>query len=517
MRRLLLALCAVAARGDAEDDLDHQLQVFAGRYMFATDGQIATGLDREMDDLTLGFRKQRQKAQRVRERRSSRASLAADDDLNNYMLNAIDVGDDEPRGKQQQKARAPVDPDDQWRVAIPRDEMFDAPVIPAGNPRRHSRGPSGRAQATINQLDVGDAPRRHAQARRGRRAQEEVEYDEDREEDDGRYYDDEEGEEYYDDEEEDEGEYYDDEYEEPEVVTPQRVASSRRRTRQRPSAGAPSRGGSRRRASARAPAPRRDEPIDGAIEALDVGLDPAAEQAIGRASGIMRDSRDARRGEETEEADDEPDVVHAASPRASRRLEEEVDVEAARARGRAMSQRRWRGRRLAGSPSHASGAHPPPAHARPQQQQQQQQRLDGQLERQPQPPPPRDEAQPPEPWGFGNGAAGGSSDAPAAKAPVDIWGKTTARNCNAIQFDYTEGVDSCGMCQHVAESWFRSETVCHCYKSKRGDEFHAKCEEMLGQLKAKQDDLKAEAEDNGWSDMYRSFGSCEFINICPGS
>ena len=105
----------------------------------------------------------------------------------------------------------------------------------------------------------------------------------------------------------------------------------------------------------------------------------------------------------------------------------------------------------------------------------------------------------------------------AAKAPVDIWGKTTARNCNAIQFDYTEGVDSCGMCQHVAESWFRSETVCHCYKSKRGDEFHAKCEEMLGQLKAKQDDLKAEAEDNGWSDMYRSFGSCEFINICPGS
>ena len=52
--------------GDAEDDMDRQLQAFASRYMFATDGQISEGLDREMDDLTLGFRKSRQAMQRSR-------------------------------------------------------------------------------------------------------------------------------------------------------------------------------------------------------------------------------------------------------------------------------------------------------------------------------------------------------------------------------------------------------------------------------------------------------------------
>ena len=35
-------------------------------------------------------------------------------------------------------------------------------------------------------------------------------------------------------------------------------------------------------------------------------------------------------------------------------------------------------------------------------------------------------------------------------------------------------------------------------------------------LTSQQADLKAEAEENNWSDMYRSFGACEFINICPG-
>ena len=68
MRRALLRLscllAAAAAVRDAEDDMDRQLQMFASRYMFATDGQISEGLDREMNDLSLGFRKQRQSARR---------------------------------------------------------------------------------------------------------------------------------------------------------------------------------------------------------------------------------------------------------------------------------------------------------------------------------------------------------------------------------------------------------------------------------------------------------------------
>ena len=67
-----------------------------------------------------------------------------------------------------------------------------------------------------------------------------------------------------------------------------------------------------------------------------------------------------------------------------------------------------------------------------------------------------------------------------SKPPVDIWGTTTARNCNQVQFDYTEGVDSCNMCQTVADSWYRAETVCHCYKSSNhGNEFFVKCKDML--------------------------------------
>ena len=54
MRRALLRLSCLlataAAVRDAEDDMDRQLQMFASRYMFATDGQISEGLDREMND-----------------------------------------------------------------------------------------------------------------------------------------------------------------------------------------------------------------------------------------------------------------------------------------------------------------------------------------------------------------------------------------------------------------------------------------------------------------------------------
>ena len=116
-------------------------------------------------------------------------------------------------------------------------------------------------------------------------------------------------------------------------------------------------------------------------------------------------------------------------------------------------------------------------------------------------------------------AAGDSVEAvqrPLASAPVDIWGELTARNCNAVRFDYTEGVDACAMCQTVAESLHRSEAVCHCYKSRRGSEYYEKCGEMLGRLRAQADDVKAEADDNNWSDLYRSFGACEYVKFCPG-
>ena len=118
------------------------------------------------------------------------------------------------------------------------------------------------------------------------------------------------------------------------------------------------------------------------------------------------------------------------------------------------------------------------------------------------------------------GAAGGMRRAtrwrrqrPLASAPVDIWGELTARNCNAVRFDYTEGVDACAMCQTVAESLHRSEAVCHCYKA-GGSEYYEKCGEMLG-LRAQADDVKAEADDNNWSDLYRSFGACEYVKFCP--
>ena len=55
MRLLLLPLCLASALRDAEDDMDKQLQMFASRYMFATDNQISDGLDREKNDLSLGL------------------------------------------------------------------------------------------------------------------------------------------------------------------------------------------------------------------------------------------------------------------------------------------------------------------------------------------------------------------------------------------------------------------------------------------------------------------------------
>ena len=122
---LLCSACLVAAVRDAEDDMDRQLQLFASRYMFATDSQISQGLDREMNDLSLGFQKQRQAARRRGSRSPARASGGGDDDIDNYLLNAIDVGEGAPK-QGGDKARAPVDPDDQWRVAMPRDEMIDA-------------------------------------------------------------------------------------------------------------------------------------------------------------------------------------------------------------------------------------------------------------------------------------------------------------------------------------------------------------------------------------------------------
>ena len=39
---------------------------------------------------------------------------------------------------------------------------------------------------------------------------------------------------------------------------------------------------------------------------------------------------------------------------------------------------------------------------------------------------------------------------------------------------------------------------------------------MLGRLRAQADDVKAEADDNNWSDLYRSFGACEYVKFCPG-
>ena len=69
---------------------------------------------------------------------------------------------------------------------------------------------------------------------------------------------------------------------------------------------------------------------------------------------------------------------------------------------------------------------------------------------------------------------------------------------------------------HNARSLHRSEAVCRCYKSRRGSEYYEKCGEMLGRLRAQADDVKAEADDNNWSDLYRSFGACEYVKFCPG-
>ena len=519
MRRALLRLscllAAAAAVRDAEDDMDRQLQMFASRYMFATDGQISEGLDREMNDLSLGFRKQRQSARRGGRRRG-RASGGGSDDIENYMLNAIDVGEQQaPAQRQAQQAAA--DPDDQWRVAVPRDEMFDPPQIPAGNPRR-LRGRPSSANGATRFLDEGFAsegaggrrPRRQPSRSRRPRARRAQEVEEDEEEiyddrdDNDEYYDDEEeeGEYYYDEEE---GEYYyDDEYEEEEPPPPPRGhARGGRRQSSRPH--------NARWGAAHAPASRRaDAPpeVDGAIEALDVGLDPAAEQALGRARGLMRQAHAARA---PPPRDDEASATGARQQRPSSFAP--------------PPSRRRRGRRLSASAAREGSGGAQHLERRPP--------MPQQLPPQQLPPPPllqqRQQQAPPQqaPWGFGDevvegGAAaalgfghgwllrggpsptrGGPSFPPPspgarlasaphplhtqarppdalAKPPVDIWGATTARNCNQVQFDYTEGVDACNMCQTVAESWYRAETVCHCYKSRNhGNEYFDKCKDML--------------------------------------
>ena len=40
--------------------------------------------------------------------------------------------------------------------------------------------------------------------------------------------------------------------------------------------------------------------------------------------------------------------------------------------------------------------------------------------------------------------------------------------------------------------------------------------QQLARLRAQADDVKAEADDNNWSDLYRSFGACEYVKFCPG-
>ena len=42
---------------DLEAEMDHRLQDMASRYMFATNAEMNTGLDREMADLGVGIRK----------------------------------------------------------------------------------------------------------------------------------------------------------------------------------------------------------------------------------------------------------------------------------------------------------------------------------------------------------------------------------------------------------------------------------------------------------------------------
>ena len=55
---LLLSLASRAAPVvDLEAEMDHRLQDMASRYMFATNAEMNTGLDREMADLGVGIRK----------------------------------------------------------------------------------------------------------------------------------------------------------------------------------------------------------------------------------------------------------------------------------------------------------------------------------------------------------------------------------------------------------------------------------------------------------------------------
>jgi len=99
--------------------------------------------------------------------------------------------------------------------------------------------------------------------------------------------------------------------------------------------------------------------------------------------------------------------------------------------------------------------------------------------------------------------------------PVDVFA-TTVRNCRDIHFTWDSGVDACGMCHVVAEADARDQRVCHCYRSPKGTRYYDACEKMLGTLRAKAAAWHEEAEDQKWSEMYRSFGACEFIGHCPG-
>merc|ERR1711908_121586 len=97
--------------------------------------------------------------------------------------------------------------------------------------------------------------------------------------------------------------------------------------------------------------------------------------------------------------------------------------------------------------------------------------------------------------------------------PIDIWG--AKRNCHFINFDYQQGVDGCIMCQNVADSWYKNETLCHCYKSPRGSEYLDKCNEMLDTIEENANDINAEKTEKSWTDYYLSYAICDKFNWCP--
>ena len=76
---LLIHLASRAAPVvDLEAEMDHRLQDMASRYMFATNAEMNTGLDREMADLGVGIRKnaaRRQERKGAPPRRRSRLDM----------------------------------------------------------------------------------------------------------------------------------------------------------------------------------------------------------------------------------------------------------------------------------------------------------------------------------------------------------------------------------------------------------------------------------------------------------